>query len=129
MRRWLLPAALVLALVFVVASLSTLRLLAVQDTDCRSVLPNRLIVRERGRVSAEDPSPLNVREGPGTSFDPPLGNIPVGGIFYVLEGPTCSPIYAWYRVEYVDEAGETLTGWIAEGNTSRYFVETYPPGE
>jgi uncharacterized protein YgiM (DUF1202 family) len=83
---------------------------------------NRLIVRERARVSIEDPRPLNIRAGAGTSFDV-IGQIPTRGIFYVLEGPRCSQRYSWYRVEY----GE-LTGWIAEGDDTAYFVEVYPPG-
>jgi hypothetical protein len=103
--------------------------LAQQRQVCENAPPNRLIVNERGRVSRDDPTPLNVREGPSTNFDPPIGLIPVGGIFYVLEGPECSPRYAWYRVEYIRSNGETLTGWVAEGDSDGYFVETYPPGE
>lgn len=88
-------------------------------------------MRWRWCGSDDDPFPMNVREGPGTNFDPPIGSIPVGGVFYVLEGPECSPRYAWYRVEYIRANGEVLTGWVAEGevDTGSYFVETYPPGE
>ncbi len=105
--------------------------MAQQRQVCANTPPNRLIVRERGRVADDDPTPMNVREGPNTNFDPPLGIIPVGGIFYVLEGPECSPRYAWFRVEYTRPDGEPLVGWLAEADpdTSRYFVETYPPGE
>jgi hypothetical protein len=127
MKRVLFAALLLLALIVVVlpATLSS----AFQRLGCETAPPNRLIVRERGRVSADDPQPVNVREGPSTNFDPPIGEIPVGGVFYVLEGPECSPLYAWYRVEYQTGTGDLLVGWIAEGNSESYFVETYPPGE
>lgn len=92
-------------------------------------MPTRLIVHERGRITDEQDFPQNVREGPGTRYDPPIGQIPVGGIFYVLDGPECSPRYAWFQVEYRDENGELLVGWIAEGADDVYFAETYPPGE
>jgi hypothetical protein len=123
MRRALLVALLVSVLITAAVTL------AFQRRECASAMPTRLIVHERGRVSDDDPNPLNLREGPSTNFDPPLGQIPVGGIFYVLEGPECSPRYAWYQVEYRDENDELLVGWIAEGADDLYFVETYPPGE
>lgn len=117
-----------LAALFVLACFSTTAALAFQRRDCESTLPTRLIRHERGRISLEDPQPQNVREGANTTFDL-VGQIPAGGIFYVLEGPVCSPLYAWYRVEYRAADGELLTGWIAEGSSDSYFVETYPPGE
>src|SRR5215207_7577839 len=89
---------------------------------CPRVPRNRLIVNERGRVSEDDPSPLNIREGPQTSFEI-LGSMASGEIFYVLEGPRCSERYSWYRVRY----GE-IEGWIAEGTGSLYFAEPYLPG-
>jgi hypothetical protein len=113
MKRLLLVALLVCVLIAPAVAL------AFQRRECASTPPNRLIVRERGRVSDDDPSPLNVREGPNTSYDPPIGQIPVGGILYVLDGPECSPRYSWYRVEYRAD----------EGDADVYFVETYPPGE
>lgn len=89
---------------------------------CASVPRNRLIINERGRVSEDDPTPLNIREGPQTSFEI-LDEMPAGEIFFVLEGPRCSERYAWYRIRY----GE-VEGWIAEGTGSTYFVEPYLPG-
>jgi uncharacterized protein YgiM (DUF1202 family) len=94
--------------------------------DCASVSaatpPSRLILRERARVSLDDPRPLNMREGPGTAFDV-ITQIPAGGVLYVLEGPSCSQNYAWYRVDY-----NGREGWVAEGDASGYYVEVYPPG-
>ncbi len=89
---------------------------------CDPAPTSRLIVRERARVSLDDPRPLNMREGPGTAFDV-ITQIPAGGVVYVLDGPSCSQSYAWYRVAFGGHEG-----WIAEGDSSGYYVEVYPPG-
>lgn len=89
---------------------------------CPNTQRNRLIVYERGRVTNDDPSPLNLRAGPSTSFDI-LNTLPTGTLFFVLEGPRCSQRYAWYRIEY-----NGAQGWIAEGDSQKYFVEPYLPG-
>ena len=90
---------------------------------CAPAPPSRLILRERARVSLDDPRPLNIRDGAGTDSHV-IAQIPANGVLYVLEGPKCAQNYAWYRVEYMG-----IAGWIAEGDASAYFVEVYPPGE
>lgn len=96
---------------------------------CPGAPPTRLIPGERGRVSIDDPRPLNIRSGPGTNNEV-IGQIPARGIFFVIEGPRCSQRYAWYRISYREgESDEdVITGWIAEGDLNGYFVEVYPPG-
>jgi uncharacterized protein YgiM (DUF1202 family) len=91
---------------------------------CQNVVRNRLILYERGRVSYEEPEEsLNIREGPSTNFDI-AGEIPMGGVFVVLDGPECSPTYTWFYVRYRDSEG-----WVAEGTIGDvYYVEPYPPG-
>ena len=89
---------------------------------CPNAPASRLIVRERARVATGDPRPLNMREGAGTAFAR-IAQIPANGIFYVLEGPECSQLYAWYRVDF-----QGVEGWIAEGDLTAYYVEIYPPG-
>ena len=89
---------------------------------CSPAPPSRLILDMRGRVSTVDPRPLNMRDGAGTAAHV-IAQIPTGGVFYVLEGPQCSQNYAWYRVEY-----QGIDGWIAEGDSTGYYVEPYPPG-
>ena len=89
---------------------------------CAPLLPSRLIVYERGRVTDDEPLPSNLREGPGTAYAL-VGEIPANGLFFVLEGPKCSQRYLWYRVRYGD-----LEGWIAEGTTNSYYTELYLPG-
>ncbi|MEP7290187.1 MAG: SH3 domain-containing protein [Chloroflexota bacterium] len=117
MRRF----AISLALLFV-----GLGLVAAQVTPtavCAPAPPSRLILRERARVSIGDPRPLNLRSGAGTANDV-IAQIPASGVFYVLEGPQCSQNYAWFRVEY-----NGVAGWVAEGDTTAYYVEPYPPGQ
>lgn len=93
---------------------------------CVNALPSRLVIGERGRVAPDDPTPLNVRVGPGTN-NQQIAQIPALGIFFVLEGPECTDLYTWYRVAYRQD-DETIIGWIAEGDREAYFVEIYPAG-
>ncbi len=95
-------------------------------TSCQNLLPTRLILHERGRVSSDDPTPINLRAEPGTNAEQ-LDQLEAGTVFYVMEGPSCTVSYTWYRVK-VRSAGEALEGWIAEGDARAYFVERYPPG-
>ncbi len=89
----------------------------VELVNCPGTLPSRLIPGRQGRVRSDDPRPLNVRSGPGTTY-PRLGQIAINSVFDVLEGPTCANGLAWYRILY---AGG-FEGWIAEGDTE-YFVD------
>ncbi len=94
---------------------------------CVGTLPSRVVLHERARVAYSDPSPLNVRASVGTSGDI-LGEIPAGGVFFVLDGPICTTRYTWYLVEYHSSSSQ-LEGWVAEGDsTNGYFVEPFPLG-
>ncbi len=94
---------------------------------CNGTLPTRIVLRERSRVAYSDPSPLNVRSAAGTDGDI-LGEIPAGGVFFVLDGPICTNRYTWYLVEY-QSTGNQLEGWVAEGDAiNGYFVEPFPLG-
>ncbi|GEM_PF-4478101 len=117
-------ARLIVLMLVMVAIAASAVMLAAQASmrGCVGLMPTRMILHERGRVANNDPSPLNVREGAGTSFNR-LGNIPVGGVFYVLEGAVCTQNYTWYRVDY-----RGLVGWVAEGDDEAYYVEPYPAG-
>lgn len=65
---------------------------------------------------------LNLREGPGTDF-PTLKRLDPGENLFVLEGPACADGYTWYKVIH-----RGTEGWVAEGDTRRYYVEPYLPG-
>lgn len=95
-------------------------------TQDRPTCPNaprtRLIIQERGRVTDDNDDTLNLREGPGTSFDVIAALNPLDQ-FTVLAGPACEGRFAWFRVRY-----RNLTGWIAEGDNELYYVEPYLTG-
>ncbi len=126
MRRKFSLLALVVAAFMLVAATATPFVMPTPPSSptavCAPAPRSRLILRERARVSVDDPRPLNMRAGPGTTSDV-IAQIPAGGIVYVLEGPQCSVQYTWYRVEYAGNSG-----WIAEGDDTAYFVQLYPPG-
>ncbi len=96
---------------------------------CPNTLVSRLILNQRGRVSNDDSRVLNVRTEPGTSSRI-LHTLRVDEIFFVIDGPECTERYSWYRIAFTDEEGETVMGWIAEGDpfARLYFVELYPLG-
>jgi len=88
---------------------------------CPGALPSRLLPGQRGFVREDDPLPVNVRSGPGTTF-PRVSQIPIRSIFDVLEGPVCAQGLAWYRIL----THTRVEGWIAEGDIV-YFVDPLPP--
>lgn len=89
---------------------------------CEGLLPTRLTLNARGRVTEEDNRSLNVRAGAGTSARI-LSQLFPDETFVVLEGPLCADGYTWYRVR----ARDGRNGWAAEGNDTIYYVEPYPP--
>lgn len=96
---------------------------------CDDAPASRLIVGERARVLSDDPRPLNLRMRPEreAAATTVIAQIPIGALFYVLEGPVCAEQFAWFQVAYRD-GDKTTIGWIAEGQNASYFVEPYPPG-
>lgn len=84
-------------------------------SQCSGALPSRLTVGGEGRVTPGAPNRL--RAQPTTSAGI-LGNIPAGGMFAVIGGPTCADGYAWWQVNY-----NGLVGWTAEGSSSQYWLE------
>ncbi|MEL6151773.1 MAG: SH3 domain-containing protein [Chloroflexota bacterium] len=89
--------------------------------------PTRLILQERGVVIEDDGADrederVNIREGPGTN-NQVVGQLDIGDVFVVLDGPECSVQYAWFQIQF----SETV-GWIAEGDLDAYYVAPYFPG-
>lgn len=84
---------------------------------CPDVPLPRLTIGEMGRVSAQDPRPLNVRNAPGLSASR-IYQLPIGSTFEVLDGPICRDGYLWWNIKSTE--GE---GWAAEGVPGNYFVE------
>lgn len=101
------------------ASAPTLAPTVIALPTCPGTLPSRLRPATTARV-IEATVPNNMRAQPSVSGDL-VGQIPGGGTFTVLEGPTCADGYAWYRVAY-----NGVTGWTAEAAPDDYWLEPVP---
>lgn len=86
----------------------------IEDT-CPLALPPQLIINDNGRVTPGAPN--NIRSAPGTS-QTLLGQIPGGGEFKVLDGPTCANGVIYWLVDY-----QGIIGWTGESDGSGYWVE------
>ncbi len=88
---------------------------------CPGFMVSRLAANGYGRVAFTPGLPNNVRSQPDLSAVL-IGQIPPGGIFYVISGPVCNNSTAWYQVNF-----NGLIGWTAEGQGSTYWLEPYTP--
>lgn len=87
-------------------------------------LPTRLSAGYYGRVTPGLPNTL--RTGPDSIGTSRIGSIPAGGVFYIIQGPSCgSDARWWWQVTY-----NGVTGWTAEGQNGSYWLEpsNYNPG-
>jgi hypothetical protein len=93
---------------------------AYRDPGLTCTLAPRLSAGQYARVLPGLPNVL--RNLAGTVYPSQIiGEIPAGGIFYLVEGPRCSSDGRyWWRVNY----NGTL-GWTAEGQGYSYWVEPY----
>ena len=98
-----------------------------QPQNCPGAPPSRLVVGSSGQVTITPPGqvaiPVRVRNAPGRSGKV-IGQITDGTQFKVEEGPTCKDNYAWWRI-----TADVIAGWIAEGDSSGYYVEPIQAGE
>lgn len=90
-----------------------------QGIACPGFLPSHLQVGGQGRVLPGVAN--NLRSAPSVNGQL-VGQIPGGGVFVVLEGPSCDAAgIAWWRVSY-----QNLIGWTGEGQGTTYWVEPLP---
>lgn len=82
---------------------------------CDSGLPSRLSAGMTGRVTPGLPNTL--RETPST-FSRRLGQIPAGGTFAVISGPTCGQGIIWWLVQY-----NGIIGYTGEARYGEYWLE------
>jgi hypothetical protein len=82
---------------------------------CNPAMPSRLIVGQQARVTPGIPNNLRAQAGSSGQL---LGEIPAGGIFRVLAGPSCASGVAWWQVDY-----NGLVGWTGEGADGDYWLE------
>jgi serine/threonine-protein kinase len=88
-------------------------------SECERFLTPRLTVGTQACVS--DSEPNNIRDYPQSLNI--LGQIPPGGVFYVLDGPECvtGMMTVWWYVEYGG-----ITGWTAEGSLREHVYWLSP---
>jgi hypothetical protein len=85
---------------------------------CPGAPAPRLAVGMQARV-IPNTSPNNLRDTPVTGAV--LLQIPAGGAFTVVAGPTCGNSMNWWQVNY-----NGTVGWTAEGDASGYWLEPVP---
>lgn len=85
-----------------------------------SALTPRVAIGGQGRVLP--PQPNILRGAPARSGEY-LGEIAVGGVFDVLDGPRCAGTLTWWQVRY-----QGTVGWTAESDGSEYWVEPFLTG-
>jgi hypothetical protein len=76
-----------------------------------------LMPGRRGRVDNSSAASNRVRSQASPQAQI-VGEIPAGGYFDVLEGPTCASNMAWFKVH--SDSG--VEGWMAEGTADGYWV-------
>ncbi len=98
--------------------------------NCPDTPPTQLNVAFRGVVrpagAGKTPNSARIRDKAGKNGKV-LGNLPEGVAFTVIGGPTCADSYVWWQIK----ADNGLTGWTAEGDPTKYYIEpisfTYTP--
>lgn len=88
---------------------------AQEAVTCPGALPSRLVVGQTGAVTPG--SSNNIRAEPSRAATK-VGEIPGGGQFTILDGPTCADDLAWWEVQY-----GSVTGWTVEGTADEYWLE------
>jgi uncharacterized protein YraI len=92
---------------------------AAQTSDCPGAPAAQLEYDSFGQVTPG--SPNNLRDQPG-SVGKIIGQIPGGGIFYVIYGPVCQDGFNWWNINYNGQQG-----WTVEGQGNTYFAVPYIP--
>ncbi|MCZ7541609.1 MAG: SH3 domain-containing protein [Anaerolineae bacterium] len=90
---------------------------------CPGALPPRMVPGDTGRITYTPPDPSRVRSAPRVVSGNVIGMIQPGGQFTVVSGPVCDTTrqLRWWLVRT-----ERLEGWVAEGQSSQYWMEPWP---
>jgi len=85
---------------------------------CHAVYVSRLKVGDNAYVSYEPPLANNVRQEPykGSTL---LGKIRPGDEVTIIEGPSCSNGWVWWKITAKKDG---LTGWTVEGDANEYWL-------
>lgn len=96
---------------------------------CPGAPAPRVAVGDTARVTFTDGLPLRIRDTPAVANNNVVTQITEGSIFLITGGPACAPIpdtgtaYVFWEIE-LQASG--LTGWVAEGDETVYYIETVP---
>jgi len=85
---------------------------------CPGIYLSRLHVGETAFVSTDPPLPNRVRTQPSSNALV-IGFIQPGELVDIIEGPSCSNKWIWWRV-HSQKTG--MTGWTAEGDSENYWL-------
>lgn len=91
------------------------------NASCDGAPPTRLSNGASARVTITNGIPVNVRESAGISSER-VGSMPEGTEFTAILGPICADSMWWWEISSPMGYG----GWVAEGDSSGYFLEPYP---
>ncbi len=96
---------------------------------CPGAPTTRVAVGDAARVTFTNGLPLRVRSTPLVNNSNIVAQIAEGTGFTITDGPRCAPIpnsdnsFVFWEI-LVESTG--LTGWVAEGDNTTYFVEKLP---
>ncbi|MBK9602556.1 MAG: PD40 domain-containing protein [Anaerolineales bacterium] len=102
---------------------------AASDFSCPTAPPIRLSVGATGRVTYTDGQTIRLRSAPEAG-DNVIDQLPEGTEFEVIDGPVCTPridrtdAFVYWKVKVPTRNG--ISGWLAEGTFSAYFIEPWP---
>ncbi len=85
---------------------------------CPGIYLSRLHVGETAFVSTDPPLPNRVRTQPSLNGSI-IGFLQPGELIDIIEGPSCSNKWIWWRV-HSQKTG--MTGWTAEGDSDNYWL-------
>jgi hypothetical protein len=96
---------------------------------CPNAPESRLHVGDKAVVASTKGPSLRLRRDPAVEDKNILKLIPAGTELTIIDGPVCAsdpktgvPFVFWQ----VSIPGETLKGWVAEGDAAEYFIEPLP---
>jgi hypothetical protein len=86
---------------------------------CPGTPPSVMAVGIHGRVTFSDGTPTRLRASPGGEI---VLAMPEGFEFNVVGGPQCQGEFTWWQLQVPDGR----VGWSAEGDSQKYYIESWP---
>jgi len=83
---------------------------------CPDAPKSRLKVGDLAYVTKDPPIPNRVRQEPNRDADI-VGHINPGASMEIIDGPSCSNGWVWWKIKNAD-----LNGWTAEGDNETYWL-------